>query len=190
MSFDLTRPISKTKFRSTSNCTTRQVLGWKKRIEVIAVKAALTLDVGVVGKPGMAQGWSSTKNTHTHTLPKSAHACSGVKCFCGSWNEWHISKTPSSHETEAEHINFSTFWLYKRWMHLYSLFLQVEAKTCQNVWVKDSMILWFAVLDDANGTNRSLPLWKLTWQWKIHHLKMYFLLKIRIFQCHVSFQRV
>ena len=29
---------------------------------------------------------------------------------------------------------------------------------------------------------------KLTWQWKIHHLKMYFLLKMGIFQCHVSFQ--
>ena len=26
---------------------------------------------------------------------------------------------------------------------------------------------------------------KLTWQWNIHHLKMYFLLKIGIFQCHV-----
>ena len=25
-------------------------------------------------------------------------------------------------------------------------------------------------------------------QWKIHHLKMYFLLNIGIFQCHVSFQ--
>ena len=24
----------------------------------------------------------------------------------------------------------------------------------------------------------------LTWQWKIHHLKMYFLLKMEIFQCH------
>ena len=30
--------------------------------------------------------------------------------------------------------------------------------------------------------------WKLTWQWKIHHLKMYFLLNIGICQCHVSFQ--
>ena len=30
--------------------------------------------------------------------------------------------------------------------------------------------------------------WKLTWQWRIHHLKMYFLLNIVIFQCHVSFQ--
>ena len=29
---------------------------------------------------------------------------------------------------------------------------------------------------------------KLTWQWKIHHLKMYFLLKMGIFQCNVSFQ--
>ena len=29
---------------------------------------------------------------------------------------------------------------------------------------------------------------KLTWHWKIHHLKMYFLLKMVIFQCHVSFQ--
>ena len=28
----------------------------------------------------------------------------------------------------------------------------------------------------------------LTWQWKIHHLKMYFLLKMVIFQCHLSFQ--
>ncbi len=29
---------------------------------------------------------------------------------------------------------------------------------------------------------------KLTWQWNIHHFKMYFLLKMGIFQCHVSFQ--
>ena len=29
---------------------------------------------------------------------------------------------------------------------------------------------------------------KLTWQWNIHHLKMDFLLKLGIFQCHVSFQ--
>ena len=28
---------------------------------------------------------------------------------------------------------------------------------------------------------------KLRWQWKIHRLKMYFLLKIGIFQCHVFF---
>ncbi len=28
---------------------------------------------------------------------------------------------------------------------------------------------------------------KLTRQWKIHHLKMYFLLNMGIFQCHVSF---
>ncbi len=34
----------------------------------------------------------------------------------------------------------------------------------------------------------SLPSRKLRWQWKIHHLKMYFLLKMGIFQCHVSFQ--
>ena len=27
---------------------------------------------------------------------------------------------------------------------------------------------------------------KLTWQWKIHPLKMYFLLKMGIFHCHVS----
>ncbi len=29
---------------------------------------------------------------------------------------------------------------------------------------------------------------KLAWQWKIHHLKLYFLLKMGMFQCHVSFQ--
>ena len=29
---------------------------------------------------------------------------------------------------------------------------------------------------------------KLTWQWKMQHLKMCFLLKIGIFQCHVGFQ--
>ena len=29
--------------------------------------------------------------------------------------------------------------------------------------------------------------WKLTWQWKIHHLKMYLLLDMVIFNCHVSF---
>ena len=29
---------------------------------------------------------------------------------------------------------------------------------------------------------------KLKWQWKIHHLKIYFLLNMGIFQCHVTFQ--
>ena len=29
---------------------------------------------------------------------------------------------------------------------------------------------------------------KLTWQWKNSHLKMYLLLKIGIFQCHVNFR--
>ena len=33
-----------------------------------------------------------------------------------------------------------------------------------------------------------IPPKKLTWQENIHHLKMYFLLKIVMFQCHVSFQ--
>ncbi len=33
-----------------------------------------------------------------------------------------------------------------------------------------------------------LPPRKLTWQWKHNHLKMHFLLKIGIFQCHVRFQ--
>ena len=31
-----------------------------------------------------------------------------------------------------------------------------------------------------------LPSGKLTWQWKTDHLKMYFLLKMGIFQCYVS----
>ena len=31
---------------------------------------------------------------------------------------------------------------------------------------------------------------KVTWQWKIHRLKMYFLWTLGIFQCHVSFQGV
>ena len=35
---------------------------------------------------------------------------------------------------------------------------------------------------------KHLPSRKLTWQWRIHHLKMYFLLKMVIFQCHVSFR--
>ena len=29
--------------------------------------------------------------------------------------------------------------------------------------------------------------WKLTWQYKTHHLKMYFLFNMGIFHCHVSF---
>ena len=36
--------------------------------------------------------------------------------------------------------------------------------------------------------NLMLPPRKLTWQWTIHHLKMYFRFRIWIFQCHVSFQ--
>ena len=36
--------------------------------------------------------------------------------------------------------------------------------------------------------NVYIPFGTLTWQWKIHHLKMYFPLNIGIFQCHVSFQ--
>ena len=43
----------------------------------------------------------------------------------------------------------------------------------------------------------NIPIWssiwgysprKQTWQWNIHHLKMYFLLNMGIFQCHGSFQ--
>ena len=34
---------------------------------------------------------------------------------------------------------------------------------------------------------KEIPPGKLTWQWKTHYLKMYFLLKIGIFQCHVGF---
>ena len=34
-----------------------------------------------------------------------------------------------------------------------------------------------------------LPRRKPTWQWKVRHLKMYLLLKMVIFQCHLSFQR-
>ena len=33
-----------------------------------------------------------------------------------------------------------------------------------------------------------VPSRKLTYHWKIHHLKMYFLLNMGMFQCHVSFQ--
>ena len=39
-----------------------------------------------------------------------------------------------------------------------------------------------------NNWENDYPPIKLTWQWKIHHQKMYFLLKIGIFRCHVSFQ--
>lgn len=49
----------------------------------MAVKAALTLDVGVVGKPGMVQGLKLNEQKETnsggkkglkeHTLPESAH---------------------------------------------------------------------------------------------------------------------
>ena len=34
----------------------------------------------------------------------------------------------------------------------------------------------------------NIPPRKRTWQWNIHHLKMYFLLNMGIFQCHLSFQ--
>ena len=36
----------------------------------------------------------------------------------------------------------------------------------------------------------SIHPWKLTWHWKINHLKMYFLLKMGSFHCHVSFSGV
>ena len=36
--------------------------------------------------------------------------------------------------------------------------------------------------------NKHYPPWKLTWQWKIAHLKMYFLSKMVIVQWHVSFR--
>ena len=41
----------------------------------------------------------------------------------------------------------------------------------------------------TNKMDKTLRPRKLTWQWKTHHLKMYFLwLKMEMFQCHVSFQ--
>ena len=39
-----------------------------------------------------------------------------------------------------------------------------------------------------NNWENDYPPIKLTWQWKIHHQNFYFLLKIGIFRCHVSFQ--
>ena len=50
------------------------------------------------------------------------------------------------------------------------------------------MFRWVETTNDRLRVN--IHPWKLTWQWKIHHLKMYFLLKIGIFQCHVSFQGI
>ena len=44
----------------------------------------------------------------------------------------------------------------------------------------------FFFLGFVNG----YPPRKLTWPWHIHHLKMHFLLKIRILNCHVSFREV
>ena len=45
-------------------------------------------------------------------------------------------------------------------------------------------------MDDPNSSRYDdiLPPGKLRWQWKNKHLKMYLLLKMVIFHCHVSFQ--
>ena len=51
-------------------------------------------------------------------------------------------------------------------------------------WMKPSTMTWLKLLKSWC----ILTPWKLTWQENIHHLKMYFLLKMVIFQCHVSFQ--
>ena len=125
-----TFPIFHTKFRSTSNCTTRQVLGWKKRIEVMAVKAALTLDVGVVGKPGMVQGLKVNEQKETNSGGKKGlkeHTLPEMRWFCGIFNEWHIPK------------NRLRVRLHKKWMYLYSFFWKVEDK------MSVSRILWLIV---------------------------------------------
>ena len=46
----------------------------------------------------------------------------------------------------------------------------------------------FMVTQTAGTEYVGMLLRKLTWLWKTHHLKMYFLLQIGIFQCRVSFQ--
>lgn len=48
---------------------------------------------------------------------------------------------------------------------------------------KEWWIQWMLLVQ-----TKTLPPWKLTWQWKLHHLSQCnFLLKLWIFQCQVSF---
>ena len=49
------------------------------------------------------------------------------------------------------------------------------------------LVPWYVRLQRLVDKEQPTPR-KPKWQWKIHHLKMYFLLKMGIFQCHVSFQ--
>ena len=58
-----------------------------------------------------------------------------------------------------------------------------NTKSClfENLW--SDGIQWMLLVQ-----TKTLPPWKLTWQWKLHHLSQCnFLLKLWIFQCHVSF---
>ena len=50
------------------------------------------------------------------------------------------------------------------------------------------LLRFFHVFDGKKRKLTQIPPWKLRWQGKIHHLKMYFPLNMGIFQSHVSFQ--
>ena len=48
-------------------------------------------------------------------------------------------------------------------------------------------VFWTTTCSAFASLILAVPPRKLTWQWKVHRLKMYFLLKMVIFQCNVSF---
>ena len=84
------------------------------------------------------------------------------------------------------------WWLYELYVYTHSMlanqvnFHIFPSLPRKNTWKQTVLVFFFqaGVLDYS----RALLPRKLTWQWEIHHLKMYFLLKLGIFQCHVSFQ--
>lgn len=134
----------------------------------------------------------------------------GASSMLISW--WFDSrKTPSGNLTQtyvknqpfldAVPINKTT------WM--FSYFQQWSKPRLFSLSIRDEILPSYigitkkALLFEPPSTNRVIWLWKkscnqhhwgyfhpqkkLIWQWNIHHLKMYFLLNICIFPCHVSF---
>ena len=81
-----------------------------------------------------------------------------------------------SRDPEAEDSIFRDAWKW-RWMYWYDVF-----------------VFWWSCLKILFSRIKQLVYppppqkKKLTWQWNIHDLKMYFLLNMVIFQCHVRFR--
>ena len=143
---------------------------------------------------------SSTKVTKVIAAPHGIASCAVVFLGCWrTWNKcWSIQTKGDDFLQWMKHQSFSKFKtlsvsksdndnapVNNHLKNTHKLCMEKETKCPVDVavaWLRDSALV---IMGWRNIPNNQLPSGKLTWQWKMDLLKMYSLLKMVIFHCHV-----